>query len=261
MATPVHLVAGLSTLHLDRRSVLPLDSAEAASLATEFRQIFHDSGFALEPLETGDFLLFGPDLPVTDELEPARLMHESVAESQRGRASDPKLRRLSAEIEMWLHEHPINHARIRSRKPPITGLWLWGGGRTPARRNSSSALPSEPSSDIAFGRDAYLQGLWASIGKKALPVPQHVTDIFSYPQAQRAALVINIGSMLHSTPTWTLFDALTNIDRAFVSPAVQALGSRLDRLVLVANDRQLTLRSRDRMKLWRRTPGGLSGLQ
>jgi hypothetical protein len=258
MATPVHLVAGLTSVHLDRRGILRLSAADLTALATEFRRVFHDSGFVLEPLDSGDFLLFGPRMPVGHMLEPERAMGASIADALG--ASDPALRRLGAEIEMWLHEHPINDARQRRGEAPVTGLWLWGGGSSPLPSDTHPA--SAASSDIAFGSDAYLGGLWASIGKKVFAVPQQLTDVFGYPDVRRAVLVIQIGPMLHSNPRWTFFDAVAHIDRAFIAPAVEALGaSELERLVILANDQQLTLRARDRFKLWRRIPPGLSGLQ
>ena len=276
LATPVNLVAGLTSVHLDRRGLLRLSAADLTALAAEFRRVFHDSGFVLEPLDSGDFLLFGPQLRVAQMLEPARAMGNSIADALA--SGDPALRRLRAEIEMWLHEHPVNAARTRRGEAPVTGLWLWGGGPSPALRAldgaartpqrsdaaqpSNTHAPSASSSDIAFGTDAWLQGLWASIGKKVFPLPQQLLDVFGYPEAQRAALVIEIGPMLHSNPRWTFFDAVAHIDRAFITPAVEALAAaKVERLVILANDYQLTLRARDRFKLWRRTPPGLSGLQ
>jgi hypothetical protein len=278
MATPVHLVAGLTSLHLDRRSILRLSADDLTALATEFRRVFHDSGFVLEPLGTGDFLLFGRQMPVAQTLEPARAMGNSIADAQPVGATDPALRRLGAEIEMWFHEHPVNDVRRRRGEPPVTGLWLWGGGPSPVPRESvpghnreaaantprprGSPVAVVAPSDIAFGCDAYLSGLWASIGKKVFPLPQQLTDIFGYPGVRRAAVVIEIGPMLHSNPRWTFFDAVAQIDRTFIGPAVEALGAaKIERLVILANDHQLTVRARDRFKLWRRIPPGLTGLQ
>jgi hypothetical protein len=258
MATPVHLVAGLTSVHLDRRSILRLSTDDLTALAKEFRRVFHDSGFVLEPLDSGDFLLFGPQMAVAQTSEPARAMGNSIADALG--AGDPALRRLGAEIEMWLHEHPVNDARCRRGEAPVTGLWLWGGGPSPMPGDSH--LASAASSDIAFGSDAYLDGLWASIGKKVFPLPQQLTDVFGYPEVQRALLVMEIGPMLQPNPRWTFFDAVAQIDRAFIAPAIEALGAgSLERLVILANDHQLTLRARDRFKLWRRIPAGLSGLQ
>jgi hypothetical protein len=185
---------------------------------------------------------------------------------------------VGAEIEMWLHDHAVNDARSRRGELPITGLWLWGGGpavdtsavalaeSAPARRNAltghSGAVATAPLSDIAFGRDAYLQGLWAAHGEKVFPLPQQLAEVFSYPQARRAVLAIEIGSMLHSNPTWTFFDALAQIDRCFIAPAIDASSrGQCERVVILANDHQLILRARDRLKFWRRIPPGLSGLQ
>jgi hypothetical protein len=93
-------------------------------------------------------------------------------------------------------------------------------------------------------------------------LPQQLTDVFSYPQAARAVLVIEIGLMLQSNPKWSFFEAVVDIDRRFIAPAVEALnGGQYDQLFVLANDYELTLRARDRFKFWRRTPPGLSGLQ
>jgi hypothetical protein len=179
---------------------------------------------------------------------------------------------------MWLHDHPVNGARGRRGEPPVTGLWLWGGGlagnvgagEPAARGEATDVVPPgaargtsrSRSSDIAFGRDAYLQGLWAARGEKVFPLPPQLADVFGYPQPQRAVLVIEIGLMLHSNPTWTFFDAVAQIDRAFIEPAIEALNrGQCERLVILANDNQVTLRARDRLKFWRRTSSGLSGLQ
>jgi hypothetical protein len=260
MATPVHLVAGLTSLHLDRRSILRLPSAELTTLAAEFQRVFHDSGFRLQPLDTGGFLLFGPPVPLADTLEPARSMGENVADGMRGGTGATALRRLGAEIEMWLHDHAVNDARKSRGQPPVTGLWLWGGGPVPPVSDDRAA--TRAAGAIAFGSDAYLQGLWAGNGANVLPLPPQLAGIFSYPQAQRAVLVIEVGDMLHANPRWTFFDAIAQIDTRFMAPAVAALRrGDVGRLVLLANDRELTVRARDRFKFWRRALPGLSGLQ
>src|SRR5262249_230225 len=147
----------------------------------EFQRVFHDSGFSLEPLDSGEFLLLGPDISIAETLEPARYVGESVADVQTADGNSPALRRLGAEIEMWLHEHPVKAARVGRGEAPVNGLWLWGGGCTPASHQNGATVDSV-SRDLAFGRDAYLQGLWASIGEKVLPLPEQLSDVFGYPE-------------------------------------------------------------------------------
>ena len=57
IATPVHLIAGLTSLHLDRRSILRLPAPDLESLAQDFNRTFAGSDLFLRPLPSGDFLL------------------------------------------------------------------------------------------------------------------------------------------------------------------------------------------------------------
>jgi hypothetical protein len=43
----------------------------------------------------------------------------------------PWLKRLLTEIQMLLHEHPVNQARERLGQLPVNSLWLWGEGPLP----------------------------------------------------------------------------------------------------------------------------------
>jgi hypothetical protein len=310
----------MTSVHVDRRSILRLDAVDQTTLAADFQRVFHDSGFHLQPLEAGDFLMLGPETPRAESREPARALGSSMVERS---DSSIALRRLGAEIEMWLHDHPINDTRRRRGELPITSLWLWGAGAIPAggavdaasrgsaadhvlatgaraagRRfgagdvgiartganghpgtavtagdghgaaDSSGAAHGAGDSSgaangaVAFGRDSYLRGLWAMRGAKVAPLPQQLADVLGYPHAQRGVLVIEIGLMLQTNPKWTFFEAVADIDRVFIAPAIEALNrGQYDRLVVLANDYELTLRARDRFKFWRRAPSGLSGLQ
>ncbi len=59
LATPVHLIAGLTSLHFDRRSILRLPEAELGRVAASFDDTFRGSGFELRPLGSGELLLTG----------------------------------------------------------------------------------------------------------------------------------------------------------------------------------------------------------
>jgi hypothetical protein len=50
------------------------------------------------------------------------------------------------EIQMALHEHPVNEAREARGEMPINSLWLWGAGRAPADARASwrSVTADEP---------------------------------------------------------------------------------------------------------------------
>ena len=258
LATPMHLIAGLASLHCDRRSVVRLPGAELAELVASFRDTFRGSGFELHPLE-GEFLLSGPQLPApVATTEPARMPLTSVAEALPRGEGAPALRRLNTEIEMWLHDHRVNEERARRGAPPVTTLWLWGGGA----QASSPPAPSRDLADAAFGSDAYIRGLWRLAGGETRPMPVDWAALIGEPRAQRVLGVVEVAGLLHTNASWRLADAMAEIDRRLLSPALSALHrGELDRLVLLANDRSLTLRAADRWRLWRRVRTMRSGLE
>lgn len=49
------------------------------------------------------------------------------------------------EMQMLLHEHPVNQAREARGEPAVNSLWLWGGGRAPkAKSRWNAVLADEP---------------------------------------------------------------------------------------------------------------------
>ena len=227
MATPVHLAAGLTTLHFDARGLLRLSPAELQELALDFRRTFHDA--SLVPLESGELLLLQATLPATITTEPARIVGGKVADALPRGEGASVLRRLGAEIEMWLHEHPLN----RARELPISTLWIWGGGpQTRLARSAPDALP------VAFGSDSYLGGLWRLCSGEARPLPRQLDATY----AGSVVLVVETGRM-----------SLGEIDHHFIVPALEALRKHaVERVSILANDRCLTLRSGGGRKFWRR---------
>ncbi|MGH8210760.1 MAG: hypothetical protein ACRETD_13065, partial [Steroidobacteraceae bacterium] len=246
----------------------------------------------LKPMTSGEFLMQGPSTLSATTTEPARALVTDLGASFPKGSDAAVLKRLGAELEMWLHAHPINEARGQRGELPVSMLWLWGAGvtlpgggatrpggsamsssggtahlsrayvSTPASQHGSVDGAQHATRDLAFGSDPYLAGLWHLHGAESRPLPDQLTDLFGDPHAHRAALVAEVAPLLHSNPHWTVFEALAELDRRFVSPALAALGQgTVERIVLVANDRQLLIRRADRLKLWRRTRSGIAGLR
>jgi hypothetical protein len=247
------------TARVPDRSVLRLRDEELKALAVSFRDVFRGSGFDLHPLVGGELLLSGAAItaPATTT-EPALIPLIRVAEALPAGEGAPVLRRLGAEIEMWLHGHPVNEARARGGALPVATLWVWGGG-APAL---SPPAASREIPDAAFGSDAYVRGLWRLAGGEARPMPVDWAAMIGEPRAQRALGVVEVAELLHANASWGLAEAVAEIDRRLISPALAALHrGELHRLVLLANDRVLTLRALDRWRLWRRTRKVRTGLE
>lgn len=127
-ADPVHLAADRDDVVLLQR-VDDLSETAATALAAMLNRHF-----------TGDDLRFvsarpdawfirreqTPDL-VTTPFDAAH--RRSLFGSLPSGADSGTWKRWQNEIEMLLHEHPVNAARDAEELPAANGIWFWGGGR------------------------------------------------------------------------------------------------------------------------------------
>src|SRR5215472_14236819 len=175
IATAVHLHAGLTRVHFDQRGLLRLTAAEQAILAADFAGTFGSSDQMLAPLPSGEFLLSTPGVPPLATEEPGRAACGELDQLMPSGTAAAPLRRLLAEIEMWLHALPLNEARRSRGHLPITALWPWGAaGRIV--RPEQRALSEMPA---GFGRDAWLAGLWRLNGAACRTPPEHLDQVLA----------------------------------------------------------------------------------
>ena len=284
LATPVHLVAGLSSVHLDARGLLQVEVDARRALEQDFNQVFAESGFRLEALSSAGFLITGPRLEDLDTVEPARILGASVTDVLPAASTAPTLRRLVAEIEMWLYAHHVNADRTRRGRLPITALWLWGGGvaregialgveQQPLPTDTTDTVPASvvrgaalaatgtPIPGVAFGDDPFLHGLWRASGSNARSVPASFEEVLGYT-GRRAVFVLELSQSFDENRHWTIREALADLDRRWIVSAIEALRRRdIGRVTVVANDHRLTFGSRDPWKLWRMPRPALTALQ
>jgi hypothetical protein len=256
IASPVHLQAGLTRVHLGPGGLLRLAAPEQAALAADFGRTFGSSGPTLLPLVSGDFLLETPDLAAVATTEPARCAAGDVAEALPAGAAAAPLRRLIAEIEMWLHGQPLNEARERRGEPAVNALWLWGAEGRRVRLEVRAAREVE----LAFGSDPWLHGLWHLQGSRCRSVPERLDDVLAAADARRAVLVAEAGQEMRRADAGSVADGLVRLDERFVSPALEAVRrGELLSMTLVVNDSRATVRRSSRLRLWRRRRAGIGG--
>jgi len=69
------------------------------------------------------------------------------------------------EVQMLLHDHPVNLAREARGELPINALWLWGGGYLP--------VPPTPTAPL-YARNADARPLGAFCATRVLPLPEQM---------------------------------------------------------------------------------------
>ncbi len=146
--------------------------------------------------------------------------------------SADRYRRLISEIEMALHDHPVNTERQARGQRPVNSLWLWGGGLAPER--ASFPLPA------LFADDPLLRGFWKSVGAPSAGWPGSITACLDRVDRGFVAVV----------PDDESDSAVPGEALAELRDAVES--GRIDRLSLLAADGlRATVRRRDRFRFWR----------
>ena len=251
LATPLHLSASLTSVHLTPGGVLHLNAPTQARLAADFALERGELGHRLTPLSGGGFLAHGPRIEgITHTTDPARGLGASIAGAQPRGPGAAQLQRLSAEIETWLHAHALNAERARSGERPVSSLWLWGGGELALEAGFAPEMPPPP--HTLFGDDPYVVGLASLSGARWRAQPPTLAGVAAGATGSVTAVVVELYREREpalSTPA----EALEALDREFLVPALAALArGELSAVTLIANDRSLRLRHRDRLRLWRR---------
>lgn len=163
-AAPVHVVAGISRVHLPPGGRLQLQVTEEQAWCAAFNQEFGSASLRLHCAAAGGhWLLEAPFADAARDPAPEQLVGEAL---QRQPAAEPaarSLRRLGAEVEMWLAAHALNREREARREPVVNALWFWGGARAlpPPRLRQPRAILTHAETD------AWLAGL---AGHCAVPV-------------------------------------------------------------------------------------------
>lgn len=256
IATPLSLQAGAASVHLDHRGILRLTREEQDTLATDFADTFGASGHALLPLPSGAFALCTRAIEPLALREPARWAGRELATSLPVGPAATALRRLMAEIEMWLYGQPLNTTRTGRGHMPITTLWPWGAEGRIVRPG-----PGAPRTAArAFGRDPWLEGLWHLRGSVARALPPDLAGVLAGGDADRVIVVAEGSEGLQQGGEGTVAAAVATLDERFVSPALRALRhGELRQVTLILNDVGFVVTRGSRLRLWRRHRRGLGG--
>jgi hypothetical protein len=126
---------------------LHLEASDAATLAAPLLPLFEEQGMQLE-VSTPDrwHLRLPPDLAVPAFPAPEQALGENLLQHLPQGPEGRRWRILQNDIQVQLHQHPLNVQRRRAGQPPVNSLWLWGAGRLPA--TVSTPLQGVVSDDV-----------------------------------------------------------------------------------------------------------------
>ena len=151
-AEPIHLAAGLNEVALvPLRREVDLTTHERDSMSAALRDHLASEDLVLSAAGDSGWLIgsrtpFAIDTVVSEYAS----KNEWNVVLPYGRDA-PRIRRLMTELQMLLHEHPVNEARAARGLPAANAVWLWGNGALDTQHAKTGA--------DCIGDDDYLRGV------------------------------------------------------------------------------------------------------
>ncbi len=250
---PVHLRFEQDSLILADAGRMAIAADEAAALAAALNEALADRGrFVMSAPERGYLRLAAgkapPDftaLPLTAVA--GRRIEHLLAEAH------GDWRAVFNDIQILLHEHPVNRQRQADGRLPINAFWLWGAGCLPAAGHAVF--------DAVWSDNPLARGLAISAGIAAHPLPADgaawlARSAPKAPDSRHLIVLENLLAAVQYEDVAAYRDILDALEQRWFAPLQQGLFSgRPDRLSLVAPGVYGTLhwasRPRDRWKFWR----------
>lgn len=141
-ATPVHLRADRDRLLLFTGSSISPTREESGALVDHFNAHFQADGLRLiAPHPQRWYLSAQPAIEVAGD-PPERLLGRAIPATAPAGGEAGRWLRLMNEVQMLFFAHPVNRAREQAGRPPISGVWIWGGGPMP---DAAMIPPDRPS--------------------------------------------------------------------------------------------------------------------
>lgn len=230
LAQPVSLAAGLDHIRMGGLPEARPTGEEATALAATVTAHFGADGLAVVGFVDGAWLLRF-DTPVVCATQPPdAVVGHDVHDAMPSGRDGARVRSLMNEIQMLLHEHPVNLRRERARQLPINGWWLWGFGaraRVPLAANPGWALRTD---------DPWLRALWVDAGAPdASAVNGDTLLALAQPPAAEQA------------------QALAEVEAQLLRPlAARLRAGALAGVELLVGDRELTVTRAGCRAFWRR---------
>jgi hypothetical protein len=236
-AEPAHLIAALDHLELAAPVPLPLSPDESAMLRESLDENLHGSGFRLHSFGGEEWLCECPTELVCTAAEPQEAIGCDLRQwLPTGRDARQVQARVN-ELQMVLHEHPVNERRAERGLLTVNSVWLWGFG-------AAGETSGKPGAALATD-DAWLSGLWRLHGER----PWGAGELATLIAAGTTSLCVGLAAAPDPGQERA---ALERIEQFVFSPARIALErGALPGVSLHAGVVTVDVTPRDRWRLWR----------
>ena len=237
-AEPVHLLTAIDHLQLASPVPLPLEASESGPLLETLNAHLAGTGFELRALADGGWLCRCPGGLACETVDPLDAPGRNLRELLPTGRDAVRVRSLVNELQMLLHEHPVNERRVARGVPPVNSVWLWGIGN-----------PREPAAGVQgdlLTDDAWLAAVWRRHGGRVRSMHELGSALAEEGADMRVATVVG----RDGRPAADTLQALEA--NVFVPVRAALAASRVSRVTLHVGRRALDLTPSARWVFWRR---------
>lgn len=165
---------------------LQLVQAEAEALAEPLYPLFEEVGMQLK-LSTPDrwHIRLPADTPLPSFDAPEQALGDDLAQHLPQGPQGRRWRVLINEVQVILHQHPLNQQRPARGLAPVNSLWLWGGGVLPqAVQTDLSMVISDDLLLQALASRAGISAQARRVGQLSTLQPNALLDLQDLPTSE-----------------------------------------------------------------------------
>lgn len=174
-ADPVHLGVGSDSLAFDD-TALDVSPSEAEALVAALNRHFGDALEFDAPSPERWYVKF-QEMPELATVAPSAARGTAIGDKLPSGRDAMRFRALMNEVQMLLHEHPVNTEREARGAPAVNSVWFWGGG-------ALAGLAARPFS-VVLSENPLARGLALAAG---IPVG---TTLSALPDEGKALIVVD----------------------------------------------------------------------
>ena len=227
---PMHFMAGMNRLTaVELHGATDVTRAELVELEPTIAAHLRTADMQLVTTAHDDWLVHSDRALDVQTATPESAAGSLEQAMPHGRDA-PALRRLMTELQMLLHEHPVNVARGGRGLPEINAVWFHGAGEI--RDLQRYALPQ------AFGDDLYLRGIYRLHDADVTSTPTEAQALLARLRSRAVAVVAS--------------DDVDVLEAAWIAPLTRALAiGAIARLEIVVDRWRVLAPRHALLKFWR----------
>ena len=249
-ADPVHLRADIDDLVLFDASDIELSPDDAVALARTVNDALGPDGPCIDAAHPHRWYV-APDAPARIATTPlSRAAGARVSEALPRGPDAARWHRWMNEVQMALHECPVNVERERRGAVPVNSVWVWGAG----------SLPPAGDAPAPFARvwtdDALLRGLARHSGVEGGAKPAGAEEWLGGDPGPGAHLAVfdDLYPSVRRADIDAWRDGVARLSRSWAQPLLDALNRGAVSRVVIEDERghRFTATRGRRFRWWRR---------